>query len=94
MASNFEFRIPSLMEKELQNINDSVKHFKNELFSCGLEYKQTDKVVKLVKDLIADNQTSLLFLLQNTVTNPEKIVGDILGANQKALQAVDSHYKR
>lgn len=94
MASNNEYRIPSLIEKHLRTIDESINKFKHELLLIGLQYKQTDSVVKIMNDFIDDNRKSILFLIENTSTKSEKIVDDVLGYSQKRLQSMDSHYKR
>lgn len=94
MASNNEYRIPSLIEKELRRIDESINKFKYELSMIGLQYKQTDSVVKLINSFIDDNRKSILLLLENTTTKSGKIVDDVLGYSQKQLLSMDSHYKR
>lgn len=95
MASNENvYRNVSLVEKQLKLMNDNIQKFKSELSTLNLSYKQTDKVVDLINELIVDNENSIIYLLQNTESKPEKIVNDILGNSQKQLRSMDSHYKR
>lgn len=93
MNSN-QFRIPSLIEKEQNKLKEFFNHFKKELFLIDLNQKQTDAVVKLTKSLMSETQNSIDYLLKNTKTQPEKIVGDIFNQNKLILGDMDSHYKR
>lgn len=95
MASNENvYRNVSLVEKQLKLLNDNIQKFKSGLSTLNLSYKQTDKVVVLINELIEDNENSIIYLLQNTQSKPEKIVNDILRNSQKQLRSMDSHYKR
>lgn len=93
MDSN-AFRIPSLIEKEQNKLKDYFNHFKKELFSIGLDQKQTDAVVKLTKSLVSETQKSIDFLLKNTAVQPQKIVDELLDGSKKILDEMNSQYKR
>lgn len=94
MASYSEFRIPSLIEKECVKFEKSIENFNTELSSIGLNYKQTDSVIKLTRNLLSESQNSIDFLLKNTVTQPTKIVDNLLSHGMKVLERMDSHAKR
>lgn len=94
MASYSEFRISSLIEKERIKFEKLIATFKAELLRIGLDYKQTDSVIKLTNNLLREAQSSIDFLFQNTVTQPTKIVNDLLGHGQKVLEQINSHAKR
>lgn len=94
MASYSEFRIPSLIEKERIKFGESIAKFRTELSSIGLTYKQTDSVLKLTRNLLSEAQSSIDLLLKNTVTQPTKIVDDLLSYGKKVFDGVDSHAKR
>lgn len=94
MASNFEFRIPSLLEKELNKLNILLNKLKSDLLLFNLDENQTTNVVQLIKDLVNENKNSIDYLLKNTATTPEKIVGDVLGNSIKYFESIDSQYKR
>lgn len=87
-------RIPSLIEKQLLNQDKFLDKFKSELLSIDIEHKQTDNIVRLIKDLVAEHRNCIIHLLQNTSTKPDKIVGDVFGHCLKSLQLIDSRYKR
>lgn len=93
MASTV-FRIPSLIEKHLLEEEKFLNKFKSELLSIDIEHKQTDIVVRLIKDLVAEQRNCIVNLLQNTSTKPDKIVGDVFDHCLKSLQLIDSRYKR
>lgn len=94
MASNFEFRVPSLIEKQFELLDKFLVKFKSEILLIGLTHKQTDIVVKLMNDLLTENQNAIDHLLINTVTEPQKIVQNVLGHCKKSLSPFDSQYKR
>lgn len=94
MASYSGFRIPSLIEKECIKFEKSIEKFNSELSSIGLNYKQTDSVIKLTRDLLSESQKSIDLLLKNTVTQPTKIVDNFLSSGMKVLEGMDSHAKR
>lgn len=94
MASNSEFRIPSLIEKELEKFDTFLNVFKADLSLIALNQNQKDSIVKLMSALVSESQNSIDFLLKNTVTRPEKIVGDLLGRFTNFLDGINSNYKR
>lgn len=53
MASNFEFRIPSLIEKEIKKLEICLNECKKEYLLIGLNQKQTDCVVKSMSNLLS-----------------------------------------
>lgn len=93
MTSN-EYRIPSLLEKEQNKLAVLFNTYKNELFLIGLNQKQTDSVVKLIKSMMSATQHSMNFLFKNTALKPEKIVDSLLDHGKYLLDSMDSHYKR
>lgn len=94
MASNFEFRIPSLIEKEIKKLEICLNECKKEYLLIGLNQKQTDCVVKSMSNLLSKIQNSTVSLLKNTVTPPEKIVNDLFGRSTSLLNGIDSQRKR
>lgn len=94
MASNFDFRVPSLIEKQFELLDKFLVKFKSEILSIGLTHKQTDIVVKLMIDLLTENQNAIDHLLINTATQPKKIVQNVLDHCKKSLSPFDSQYKR
>lgn len=87
-------RIPSLIEKKIQDLDKFYDKLNSDLVSIGLDYQQTDKVVKVMKEIISEHKNSIEYLIKNTTTSPEKIVGDVLGHSYDRLQLIDSKYKR
>lgn len=61
MASNSEFRTPSLIEKERVKLEKSITKLKSEFSLIGLNYKQTDSVIKSMKNLLSEAQNSIIF---------------------------------
>lgn len=94
MASYSEFRIPSLIEKECVKFGKSIEKFNTELSSIGLSYKQMDSVIKLTRDLLSESKISIDLLLKNTVTQPTKIVDNLMSHGMEVLKGMDSHAKR
>lgn len=94
MSSNFEFRIPSLIEKKLEELDNFFIQFKSDLFLIGLNQKQTDGVVKLMNSLLTQNKNAIKNLLENTATEPQRIVEHVIGRCNQSLVAIDSHCKR
>lgn len=94
MTSNLEFRIPSLIEKEIEKLENCLNECKKEYSLIGLNQKQTNCVVKSLKNLLNEIQISANILLKNTVTSPKKILSDLLGRSKNILEGMDSQYKR
>lgn len=94
MATNLEFRIPSLLENKINELDKYFDQFKSELFSLGLNQRQSDAIVKLTNNLLAENRSIIDYLLKNTVTPPRKIVEHVFDYNKKTLEAIDSQFKR
>lgn len=88
------FRIPSLIEKQLIELDKFLNNMKSQLILSGLDYKQTNNVARLMSELLFESEKSILHLIKNTVTSPEKIVGDVFGQCKKTIQSFDSQYKR
>lgn len=93
MASKVN-RIPSLIEKNLREQDKFLEKFKSKILSIELEHKQTDDVIQLMKDLVAEQKKCIVSLLRNTSTKPDKIVEDVLDHCFKSLKMIDSRYKR
>lgn len=94
MASNSEFRDSSLIEKQIELLDEFLVKFKSEILLVGLTHKQTDMVLKLMNDLLTENENAIEHLLIQTTTEPQKIVQNALGHCKKSLSAIDSQYKR
>lgn len=88
------YKIPSLVEKQLNELNKFLNIMPSQLILNGLDYKQTDNIVRLMKELLCESERCILHLIKNTVTSPEKIVGDVFEQCKKAMQSIDSKYKR
>lgn len=94
MASNLEFRIPSLIEARLNESSETLKKIKSELLLLDITQDQANNVVQLFKDLMTENKNSIEYLLNNTETNPQKIVQDVLKHSLKFFESIDTAYKR
>lgn len=93
MASS-SYRIPSLIEKQILEQDNLFIKFKSQFNSIGLNYKQTDDVVRLMASMVTEKMNCIQLLLKSTTTEPEKIVRDVLGNYLKGLQSMDSRLKR
>lgn len=94
MASNFDFRIPSVIENRLIESTKVLNKLKSELLSIDINQNQMSNVVTLIKELITENRKSIEYLLKNTATKPEKIVEDVFINSLRSFESIDSHYKR
>lgn len=87
-------RIPSLIQKQLNEQDNFLKKIKSDLVSIDLNYKQMDSVLKAISSVVSENKRCIEFLLQQASTNAEKIVANVFGHCINSLQSMDSHYKR
>lgn len=94
MASNYTFRIPSLSEKQLGELDKNFNKLKSDLLSSGFDHSQMNNVVKLMNELLSMNKKSIQYLMEKTEINPEKIIHDVFGHCQNRLKSIDSQYKR
>lgn len=94
MDSNFQFRVPSLIERELNKLETFFHSVRTEFLLIGLNQSQSNDVVKLIKKIMSESQNSIDILLKQTKTQPEKIIADIFGRSTSILDSMDSHYKR
>lgn len=92
--SSSSYRIPSLIEKQILEQDTLFNTFKSQFNSIGLNYKQTDDVVRLMASMVTEKMNCIQLLLKSTTTEPEKIVKDVLGNCLKGLQSMDSRLKR
>lgn len=94
MGSNFEIRVPSLIESELNKLEKVFHSARTEFLLIGLNQSQSNAVVKMIKFFLSECQNSIDFLMKQTKTQPEKIIADIFGQSTSILDSMDSHYKR
>lgn len=94
MASKFDYRIPSLIEKKLVEFDKFFVHFTSQFFCIGISQKQMDDIVELMRNLLVENKNIIDYLLEKTSTQPKKIIEDVFGHSEKSLEAIGSQYKR
>lgn len=94
MASTYQFRIPSPSYGELKKFGEYLDKLKHDLLKCGFDHKQMNTVVKYMKELLHETEKTLSYFLENTETNPNRIIHDVFENCQKSLQLIDTRYKR
>lgn len=92
--SKYSFEIPATDENNLEKIENSIEHFKNEIILMSLKSAQTDKIFKLTKSIIGTYSE----VIKSVVPLNEKKSLQNINAFQRRmvllLENNDSNYKR